>query len=524
MNNDMVKLLYGAWQEYKTIAENDKKYIKIRDAVSSTVSGNEVFNAVYMTCDIKTDWIEQIESGINYIHAAIDEERQFILQEGNIVPIENARRISRASVEHLSKHSNLITHEQSGEEILPEKIYIKENLSNYLVYENRFLYMVICYLRDFVDLRYNKIIEADNTYYVSADTDRKIKNRSGEMRFKLSFFEKTFNYDGGGLSDINRGIIHRIEEIRYLLSSFLRTELMQNVSKAPMLHPPITQTNILKMDTNFREVFKLYEAVASYTGDGYSIIEKKVCESPFSDKLSDNTAESALFQSFAFYMRGTGAEEMLALEYAEAKRAREIEEIREKKALADRLRGEIGSSEKSLNDFLIAQSEYIKLLEKDNSRLLETESMNRELKERTNRLEEEKEKLVISNDEIGKKLVYESEKSEREKKSVEDACTTKIADIEKKHDSEKSELLGKISALSEQGEALEEEKALVSARLRAALSELGRSEEEDFTTEEGFGRLEKEREVYEKFFSDIWKETKKSIRSKYLWKGEKKNK
>ena len=48
MNNDMVKLLYGAWQEYKTIAENDKKYIKIRDAVSSAVSGNEVFNAVYM--------------------------------------------------------------------------------------------------------------------------------------------------------------------------------------------------------------------------------------------------------------------------------------------------------------------------------------------------------------------------------------------------------------------------------------------------------------------------------------------
>ena len=85
-------------------------------------------------------------------------------------------------------------------------------------------------------------------------------------------------------------------------------------------------------------------------------------------------------------------------------------------------------------------------------------------------------------------------------------------------------MLGKISALTEQGEALEEEKALVSARLRAALSELGRSEEEDFTTEEGFGRLEKEREVYEKFFSDIWKETKKSIRSKYLWKGEKKNK
>ena len=40
-------------------------------------------------------------------------------------------------------------------------------------------------------------------------------------------------------------------------------------------------------------------------------------------------------------------------EYAEAKRAREIEEIREKKALADRLRGEIGSSEKSLNDFLL---------------------------------------------------------------------------------------------------------------------------------------------------------------------------
>ena len=58
----------------------------------------------------------------------------------------------------------LITEYEEGEDIIPDKLYTVERLNDYTVYENRFLYMLLCYLRDFISLRYSKIVEATNKY------------------------------------------------------------------------------------------------------------------------------------------------------------------------------------------------------------------------------------------------------------------------------------------------------------------------------------------------------------------------
>lgn len=94
---------------------------------------------------------------ITFIEKAIAEERQFIRTDGEIVPIEKIKRISRSSVEHLAKHSEYITHTPKDGNIIPDKLFMSEKLSDYAVYENRFLYLLLDYLEKFISLRLNDI-------------------------------------------------------------------------------------------------------------------------------------------------------------------------------------------------------------------------------------------------------------------------------------------------------------------------------------------------------------------------------
>ena len=105
-------------------------------------------------CTIDDEWVKAIEEGLEFVEKAVREERQFIRTNGEVVPIEKMKKISKDSVEHLAKHSEMITHvPEDGKSIIPDKMYMVEKLSDYAVYENRFLYMMLCYLRDFINYR-----------------------------------------------------------------------------------------------------------------------------------------------------------------------------------------------------------------------------------------------------------------------------------------------------------------------------------------------------------------------------------
>ena len=107
---------------------------------------------------------------------AIAEERQFIRNNGEVVPIEKVKRVSRDSVEHLSRHSNLITKKSTGDNLIPEQLYTVERLNDYAVYENRFLYMLLTYLNEFIGMRYMRILDLTNTYQGSLDLEKNSGN------------------------------------------------------------------------------------------------------------------------------------------------------------------------------------------------------------------------------------------------------------------------------------------------------------------------------------------------------------
>ena len=63
---------------------------KLREAIMAGYQGKEHLDTKRFTCTVETDWIETIEAALPYLEKAVMENRQFILQNGNTVLIEQA--------------------------------------------------------------------------------------------------------------------------------------------------------------------------------------------------------------------------------------------------------------------------------------------------------------------------------------------------------------------------------------------------------------------------------------------------
>ena len=103
--------LYEAYQNYKKlcIVDNDTPRF-LRSYMSNKDRDSEDIMTVFSVCHIEQDWVEAIEVGLPFIEKAIKEERQFIRNDGEVLPIEKIRKTSKDSIQDLAKHANYITH------------------------------------------------------------------------------------------------------------------------------------------------------------------------------------------------------------------------------------------------------------------------------------------------------------------------------------------------------------------------------------------------------------------------------
>ena len=149
-----INVYYRAFLNYRKETLRDKSCASDRKKFKKSGLEFDFLRAIKYKCTIDEEWIKQIEVGLEFVEKAVAEERQFIRVNGEVVPIEKVKKISKHSVEHLARHSNLITHvpDDPTKNIIPDAIYMVEKLNDYAVYENRFLYLLLCYLRDFISL------------------------------------------------------------------------------------------------------------------------------------------------------------------------------------------------------------------------------------------------------------------------------------------------------------------------------------------------------------------------------------
>lgn len=387
---DQLNVYYRALLDYRKQTTASYECSALRSAIAQADVEKDKIVIKRAICSIDEDWVEAIEKGLVHVEKAIKEERQFIRSNGEVIPIEKVKHVSKESVEHLARHSDLITRYEQGEDIIPDKLYTVERLSDYTVYENRFLYMLLCYLRDFISLRYNDILDLTNKYDASLELNKSAVAGKQKLSYKLSMHD--VRRDDEYLKENNpmRDVIMRIDLILKAVLAFLATPLMEEVSKVPMIKPPITKTNVLKMNNNFKGALALYDYIIAYDKKGYSIEIKEETISPFRDEFADEFAEVGGLLSFLAYEYSLSLRPQLKEAYA-------LEEELEKSRKLQRLAERVASLKRKLKNSEITVEEYAVELE-GQVRALEAEAV------RAQQLTEQKAALLENEKQLNKKI------------------------------------------------------------------------------------------------------------------------
>ena len=380
---------YRALRIYRTHTAENRDCSALRRALSQCDVENDEITITRTTCLVDEDWIVAIETGLVFIEKAIKEERQFIYSNGEVVPIEKVKHVSKDSVQHLAKHSNLITKEQTGKDFIPDQLYSVERLNDYAVYENRFLYMLLCYLRDFISIRYDKILDISNRYDGVLKLNKEITTAGRKISYQVALHEEIADDKYLRESNPAKDVIDRIDLILKTVMAFLATPLMEIAGKAAKLKPPITKTNVLKMDNNFKGAVALYDFIIAYDKPGYTYETQKIELAPFADVLADELSEAGALLSFLTYEYGLGLNETLKNNYIAEEERRKAEQIKLKSEQLEVLKRRLNNMEISPEEYIFNLEKHIKLLENDNRQIEGLRKRVTDLKENEEKLNSE---------------------------------------------------------------------------------------------------------------------------------------
>ena len=550
---DQLDVYYRALLDYKNAIKANKDCLKLNNAFLSADADSDKLVITRAFCTIDEEWVTEIEKGLVFIEKAIKEDRQFILSQGEVIPIEKVKSVSKESVQHLAKHSDLISEYEEGEDIIPDKLYTVERLNDYTVYENRFLYMLLCYLRDFVSLRYTKIVEATNKYDAELTLDKHFL--IGKQTINYSVKLRDIRQDDEYLKAHNEAkeVIDRIMLILKAVLSFLSTPLMEYQAKVPMIKPPITKTNVLKMNNNFKGAVALYDYIISYDKQGYTIENQVTTVAPFSSEMAEEFAQAGGMLTFLSYEYGLGLKQDLKFSY-------EREEERRKDALVQKVKDQVASLNKRLQKAEISPEEYILKLE-EQIKVLEKQCERMEmLRKEVDRLKVNENKLLAdmkiayldisklkseilakeyekiqaldeAQRECSQKMAaltdaLNAEKLEATAKLIEEInqLQGKIGDLIEINRSESDEMKKTLNMKTEEYNALmfefektREEKRFAEARLKSyRFKNHDMTDTDDYTDKDSFDELENELEVFIKFYKKEWTRTKRRIRKDLL--------
>lgn len=253
----IVSVLYGDefFNQYKKRVENgyaDFKLVKKR-----------------LIQDISIDWISTIEQVLPNLDTIVRNPRKFIVQEEDIVDISLCKAISTESVKHLAQHTNMISKVDPDGTVTPSRILNITKEESFEIYENRFIYTLLLKLKDFVQIRYDKIKKASATQDVlQLNVDSKFNLPSKKVTYRTEYmaqlsFDEVLRMDAETLDKIER-----IAKIDKIITDFLSSSFAKAMRNSAPVRPPITRTNVILKEPNFKKALTLWQFIETYQATG----------------------------------------------------------------------------------------------------------------------------------------------------------------------------------------------------------------------------------------------------------------
>ncbi len=219
---------------------------------------------------IDLKWVDAIENCIVPLDTIIRNPRRFIVQEEEIVPIEKAKKISAESIRHLAQHTNMINSVTRDGRVTPNRILNVFREESFDIYENRFIYTLLINVKNFIEKRYAVILGLAGDENVDA-IDMKGSTTFGkeEVNYTLHIDAKRASANDDDASDTE--VLARVERIRRIIGDFLSSPFAAELAGCALVRPPITRTNLIMKDPNFKQCLDLWIFVESYDKVGYEL-------------------------------------------------------------------------------------------------------------------------------------------------------------------------------------------------------------------------------------------------------------
>ena len=497
MENKWLDTQHRGFTAYQAETQDQASQQLIRMIVGAGISRESV-DAVMLDCKVNTDWIEHIETALPPIEKAVREGRQFIIRQGETVPIEKVKRVSKTSVEHLARHSELITKEApSDADLIPEKLHMTENLGTYSVYENRFLYMLLCYVRDFVNLRYRKILELASSFSSDVKLEKTLQDTNRKIEFSLHFRESA----QAGTAGSTDGVLRRMDTILQTLELLFRTDLMKEVSMAPVLKPPITRTNAMLYDPNFKVAFELYSYLSSYEGDGFQRVERYRRSGDLNARTREDLAALVAMTSYMSY-RSAGMYDVLEERYLAEETRRKEENDRIRRQQIAQLKEKLGPLDEKTAAYILSIEKLLEEKDDTKAQLLAQKAVQEQLAQQLE-VAKQREQQLGAQQRTLEQAVAQKEQQIR-------SLTHENQQEAARH---QEAMRRQKAAAQQQMEAFEKEYQLLKEKyLLSAAMGRNTATSEDCSDQASFEALEAQFKALKAYYERQWKLVKKQIR------------
>ncbi len=301
----MAEISKQKYQEYAdkivSLLRDDQFYHSYKDRIEKGRNNFETVRRRHKQI-IDMTWVNAIEECIVSLDTIVRNPRKFIVQEEDIVDISLARSISTESVKHLAQHTNLIAQVDKQGNVTPNKILNTSKEESFEIYENRFIYTLLKKVKGFISIRFDKIKAAcamKDTFQLSVNSNfAALSNRRLTVKLdcmaQMSFNDliQTNNDD---LTDIER-----VAKLDRIISDFLASPFAkQMVSSAPV-RPPITRTNVILKNPDFKKALVLWQFVETYRDDGFKLIDEVSSMPVKSNSTIEALTDLVTLNSFIF--------------------------------------------------------------------------------------------------------------------------------------------------------------------------------------------------------------------------------
>ena len=244
----------------KDLFNGQNSYLRMR------MKGSSSFN---------DEWIYKIEDCIYELGQIINNPLEVTKTEGELTPIELAKKINYESIQHLASHSQYIKDIDENGNVIPAKILSQFHKEELHTYENRFIATFIRRLVLFVEKRYEFI---KTTVNFDTKDVLYVKNRSvvdgQEVTIETKVTLKKANEDTN--SKIGREFVKRVENMRRYVTYFYNSPFMKELKTEKNVRKPILQTNIIRKNPYYRKCYETFLFIEKFSSLGieYALDEK----------------------------------------------------------------------------------------------------------------------------------------------------------------------------------------------------------------------------------------------------------